>query len=653
MLFMLELPVMLLGVYYSKRSAFISVAVYLIFCLLGHKRIKLRTWKDLCPHYLLLSVGISCFLGYAFYRMWIPYRTSLPVLFGINRTRLLKMGAAGLSLLSIVGVDFIFRIILADDLHRKPAQMLRKALHELYVNRYFVVLPVYTTLLIACAVFLRDGFSSPDSVIEGISIYRTADYNTQMSRRWAIRFTNLLSKNFVMHMFAFIVCGLVVCVAVILLMRLWKPKEKKTVVLSAVVLAAVPSISYQFAFTYSVLAYAAALLGAALSSYIILQDEITWQKFLLAALCLMYSAGNYQSYVGYACGVILITLLLRIYDGENLKSVGKTMMIALGMGITGVSLYFVALKICCYVFNLSLDNYYGLGEVTPLSLLLNLPQNIIKVYSFFIEVLSLYHILYGHILIAILAVCFAEGVLISARGMERQRILLFVLGIIVLPLAMNIQFMIVSNYQTASVLASYADFLMIVLLLILFDRISVQYHEVGLRTLVGLIIALYCWVSVLIGYAQHFTQSYIGRIELMTMYDIKSRVQAMAEYTEDTRVFLAGSVISQEALDNNPMNDYLMIDLNSTMQWDVYMGATGMWDEYSREYLGWNTGIFSMEETIQIINSEQLKSMACYPKDGSIYAMDDNTIIVKLDEPPYSLNAYIVSSVESYAHILD
>lgn len=155
MLWIFELPVMLLGIHHSKSAAVFALVLYCLFCLFfGKKRKKTAVWPRRIP-FPLLTVACCFCLGFAFYRAWMPYAYTLPILPGISQRLSVTIGSVALTILSFPGMGIALGLLTEQFAawRHNAYRTVRRAAAVVFSYRWKVILPVFATMLICTSFF--------------------------------------------------------------------------------------------------------------------------------------------------------------------------------------------------------------------------------------------------------------------------------------------------------------------------------------------------------------------------------------------------------------------------------------------------------------------------------------------------------------------
>ncbi len=286
------------------------------------------------------------------------------------------------------------------------------------------------------ALFLFYGYTSPDGTNEGLFYY--------WNQNWALHRSvdDALPKragcNVVMPAIFLAFNAACTAVAMLLLADLWHIESKTLLILSTVSLVVAPSVIEQHLVIYMAYVYGFSLLMTALASYLVLAKK-GCPPFVVAVLALACGMGGYQAWIGFATGVIVMTLMLDCLQERPLPDIFRRAGKALAMGLLGAAVYFAVLQFEIHRYNIELSDKGGLSGFGAGSLS-GLGSKILQAYRDFKDYFTSGPNHTGKMLLVILlgtAVLLFLGWLRLVRRRKPQAILLAVLGLL-LPLAINI-----------------------------------------------------------------------------------------------------------------------------------------------------------------------------------------------------------------------
>lgn len=494
---------------------------------------------------------------------------------------------------------------------------------------------VFKTALIGMflchALFVVYGYTSPDGTNEGLYYFWNQQWSLSIGR-WLMRYLSAIGANVVMP--ALFVAFNAVCTAftVLLLADLWKIRSKAILVLATLSLIVAPSVIEQNLVIHVAYSYGFSMVMTVLAAYLVLARSGVLD-FAAAVLCLTLGLGGYQAWIGFTAGVVVMTLLLDCAAELPLVQIGRRFGKAAAMGLLGGGLYFAILQVEIRRYDVPLSSKGGLSEFGAGSFAANLGQGILQAYKDFAGYFTTGP---NHTGKALLLVLLGTGVLLFlclvrlVRRKKRQAAVLAVLALL-LPLAINLVDVVVPG--TVNTLMSHPMQMVVPFALALAER------EAGPGWWKNLVrfgacaaAALVCWLSTVVCYASYQTVAMAYRYVDTLTDAILARVINDPEYTEDSRVLIAGLPDESEAQEFNFLFDKSAYTKNMVF-WDGTSGVLGNWKHYIYDYHGLWIGEVSTDEYYEILDSEEFAGMPVYPAEGSLKKFDD-ILVVKLEEDP-------------------
>ena len=207
------------------------------------------------------------------------------------------------------------------------------------VLRAYAPLLLKTALLgmfLCHALFVAYGHTSPDGTNEGLYYYWNQRWALSIGR-WLMPALSAVGANVVMPAVFLAFNALCTALTVLLLADLWQVRSKAVLVLSVLALLTAPSVIEQNLVIYMAYDYGFSMLAAVLAAYLVLARR-GWHWFAAAVVCLALSLGGYQAWIGFAAGVVVMTLLLDCSEGMPLPRLLRRLGRAAAMGLLGGAL---------------------------------------------------------------------------------------------------------------------------------------------------------------------------------------------------------------------------------------------------------------------------------------------------------------------------
>ena len=308
--------------------------------------------------------------------------------------------------------------------------------------------------------------------------YHYAGAGELSSGRWLLEFVDKFVKGTHADPLTSVAALTLVVVGFLFVLDLSKVKNKLTACLCLTIFISSTLISNTLSYRFTSLGYGLAYFLAVLSIYVLIKARNNGIAVCVAGILLGLSMSCYQAYVTMFSVVAVFYAIFQCKDtelftaGDALKSIAHYLLrivCSLAMGaLFYIASLFLRLKWC----GVTLSNYNGIGQISGGSLITNLPQNILKAYQYFyayffmdklkINCLQSYGIFY--VLMALLIGMIAY-IAIKTWKTDKNRIVLLVLAVAVIPVASNAYMLIAGDkleLQMTAGLAMFAPLTMIV-----------------------------------------------------------------------------------------------------------------------------------------------------------------------------------------------
>lgn len=196
---------------------------------------------------------------------------------------------------------------------------------------------------------------------------------TTTSGRWALELSKYLFPNYSMPWIYGILSLIFLSFSACILIRAFKIESLLMQILAAVLFVSFPSTVGLFSFMFTAVSYSFAIFLTSVSFYYISRYEKLKAIFGIFVFSLAISI--YQANVPFLASLIVILLLSEIInDGFDFLRVLKHCLYYLAVLLFSLIFYYLELKIVCFIWNIPLENAYGLSDV-PLLTRLRLPYS--------------------------------------------------------------------------------------------------------------------------------------------------------------------------------------------------------------------------------------------------------------------------------------
>lgn len=482
---------------------------------------------------------------------------------------------------------------------------------------------IVTVLLSSCFnwIFITEGVMCPDAYSEGYDLYLNASWAGTLGR-WALRYWNGLTHNVVILSFNYLISIVCIVVSSLMIIDMLELKNRWFSFLTMLSTALAPAVSYQYLYGYMEMAFAFGLLFSVLAVWLFVHN-----KNILGALSLCLSLGSYQAYIGFAVTLILIILVRRLNSNENIKSILPDFARYLFFGIAGCVLYILLNKINLMVYGLQMASYGGANQISIGHSISMLGDSISKCYmaaNKFVHYPNTFR--YAAILAAGIFLC----VLIN-RNSYLNKFIIIVL-IILLPVAMNCVSIIAPDKSIAKQML-HQMILVLPLLFVIVETMDINEKLVKYGGVFSVVICLIlCFEYGIINYCSQATLNNAQKKVMSLMSTAISTAVSDENYGEDSVIFFAGVYDKEMLQEEDPLSEFSIYH-DDVVCWNYKGAVIYLYNEFSRDKLGYDLGTVSEADYDRIVNSEEFKQMPVYPAFEGMKRFD-NIYVVKMEEDP-------------------
>lgn len=502
------------------------------------------------------------------------------------------------------------------------------------VFRSYAALTVKTALIgifLCHALFLINGYTSPDGLNEGLFFYWNQRWALSLGR-WMMEYLSESVYNVVMPPVYLAFNGLCSAAVMLLLADLWQIRSKPALVLGTLSLVVAPAVIWQNLVIHVAYSYGFAMLMAVLAVYLVFTKRGA-PAFLAAVVCLILSMATYQADIGFATGAVLLTLMLLCLEETPLPVLAQKTGKALAMGLAGGILYFLILQEESARYGVPISDRGGLSHFGAGSLVSGLVGNTHLAYHDFKQYFTSGPNHLGKAMLVLLlgtVVLLGLGLLGLARRRKPQAAVLAVLGL-VLPLGINVVDVLTGTEQNY-LMSHPMQILVLFALALALRQQAPQWWRYLARFAACAAAFLVCWISTVTAYATYETVALTYRYVDTLTSAILTSVLTDEDYTSDTRVLIAGLPDESQAQKFNFLYESSAYK-GPMVFWSGTNGVLGNWKHYIYDYHGLWIGEVDLDEYYDILDSDAFAAMPVYPADGSLELFGD-ILVVKLEEDP-------------------
>ena len=451
------------------------------------------------------------------------------------------------------------------------------------------------------------------------------------SGRWnngTIFTTSLMSPsvNFILVIIILAIISLLIC-------DIFKIKNKKNMILISLIISTFPSLALSFSYLFMVEIYMTSLLLAVLAVWL----STKWKYgFIPGSLCIALSLGNYQSYIAVSVSLIIIYVIKETIDKK--KEILKDILKLFIMGILGIIIYFMILKVLLLINKTSLSNYKGADSmgIPPIS---EWPKLIFRTYKHFIGYFigkSYFRISIFESTIRILTIILTFILLINKITKEKfyknkMNIIIFIILIVLIPFTFNIVDFIAFKADLTS-LQIYSFSSLYLLIILILDKTKPNY----LNTIITILIIAIGIMNFTTINKYYFKQETYYKYTENLNNRLLNKIESTEGYYYGIPIIFKGKINSNFYKELN-----LLPNINDNITFDQSLWG-GKYIGYEDLYIYNNDRkIFTMinnefgvylnratdEERDKIKDNKDYNNMKSYPEKDSIKIIDGILII--------------------------
>lgn len=479
--------------------------------------------------------------------------------------------------------------------------------------------------------FLVTGYTGPDGLCEGLLWATNLSWNIRLGR-WLMAWSRQASLSIVMPALFFATNTVGIALASLLLADLWQLRSRWFVILTCIAFAVAPALVWQALVVHLALCFALAMLLAVAAVWLVWMQPSVF-RFVLAVVCLAFSMGGYQAYVGIAAGLTLLTVMLVCLRGEPLRPALLAAGRMLGVGVLGGAVYFGITQLELRRYGTAMADYCGANQISLGQSLARLRPSLEHVYGDFF---GYFRMETGHIgtwFWRLLVLTAVFGLVCRGLALVKRPAHLALLAVctVLLPLACNAIDVIAPDVRIDRLMSYPMQFVLPFCLAVwsLPAALRVRRLARGFGTVLA---AIVCWLFAISATATYRTVAlsyeYVG-----TLTDsILNQVMADPDYTAETRLLMAGFPDESRVQDANALYWFSQYQ-RSPLFWGGTHGILDCWPTYLYDYHGFNAGGVTLAEYEEIVSGAEFAAMPVYPQVGSMAYFGD-VLVVKLQENP-------------------
>lgn len=451
------------------------------------------------------------------------------------------------------------------------------------------------------------------------------------SGRWALKFFSLFSWIYEMPVVIGVISLLALACASGLTVRVLELSHPAAIITISALLVTYPTVACVFSFMFTADAYLISLALNILSVYLAKKYRFGW---IAAIICLAVATGIYQSYLGCAIGLFLFDCILDLFSETPVLQTVKKGLKYLVVIAAALALYQILWKLRLLRAGLEPYQYRGLDKSVSIGEYISY---IGRTWKFFWANASgksnlIYKIPFiqrGGLQFFIAALL----LLIVFKKVYKSipRLVLIALGVLLLPIALNILTLIVAGRSSTDAMMIYPFMFVFVFSVKLAEMLAGHLlrgsHPALWKApilLIVLVSGIYCWTN--------FCSSNAFYLELHLRYEssyalanrIADRMEQLEEYSPDVPVLIVGNALS-------PQYD-IQLDFSPIKHMRIAQALVNKFTiTFIRTFLGVTVPEASGKDRARLEESGFLDAMPAFPAKDSVQ-YHDGIIIIKIGD---------------------
>ncbi len=469
------------------------------------------------------------------------------------------------------------------------------------------------------------------------------DQNMITSGRWFLTVACGLTSYYTLPWLIGLLSLLWISITTVILVDILEVSRTEWIVIISGLLVSFPALASTYAYVFTADGYMLGMMLAVMAVYLTKKYKY---GFITGGLCLAFSMGTYQSYLP-VCILLCLYVLIQEFLTDDvakgtttekrfLKAKITIVIKCLGMGVIGVSLYYVILQVLLKFQGKVLDTYQGISGMTTVGGD-SFTGTLMKMYSDFVTFVLKGNILFNNVFslvaVAVIAVLFAVTIIYLVKERKLYKNVWFwiigVLLVALVPLATNVILFISPNVGYHLLMRYQYVFVLICVIAFISNYGSrLPIAEWGLL-LAGIVLCFNFAVSDNIGYSnlqKRYEKTYAYCLRLA------DRIEQTEGYYTGMPVVIMGMVGDE----NFPATD-ITTDVTGNMiglcgDFLCYNGSN--YQDFFKHYLGISIEIVEQETVGEIYNTSAIyQSLDSFPGanctqvvDGVLYVRTENEL---------------------------
>ncbi len=428
----------------------------------------------------------------------------------------------------------------------------------------------------------------------------------------------------------------------VLLCNMFKVQNKIVALCISLSIAAAPQLVNIFSNIYCADSYCLSILLATASIFLMfnkIDSKIDKLRIPLSIIFLAVSLSLYQTSIGVATSLIMFLFFNMLKDNEPITTSIKKVFKSFVFVLCGSVIYYIIAVLYARHLGVKFSSYGGADKLGFSSSLKSIPNNIANAYTFtynyfFSNSVVKNYVLHRYLLWLIFFSLFIIVFILFAiknQDLDKKviRLILMALCILIIPIFLATILFINPFYNLCLVISTPWMFVLPCILAIscgMAEKTDLRFYCNAPSIFVSLIIIWSCmWQTG----ASYTALGMTCRQASTIAQNIYCKATDLDDYSDKYPYCFIGSYLKNQGLKGEIYNRAIGT-ATAGLDFSTDNGRAGTWNYFFKYTMGISINTKSEKQAQSIRDSEEFKSMPCYPMKGSVKVID-KTIVVKFD----------------------
>ena len=411
---------------------------------------------------------------------------------------------------------------------------------------------------------------------------------------------------------------LLFAISSILIIDLFKIKNKVIQVLLVILISISPILSSTYLFYYCTLPYSFSFCCGVLAIYLYYNSKKRLFKFFVPITLIIMLLSCYQAYLAIPCTLFILVTIKNLFEH---KFTWKDTFLCIVVILLGLILYFILMKLVLLIFSIPMSSYRSANQL-GFNTILEIPNRVLLSY---IEFFNYYfrdsivnnHNQFLHISNIILLILLILGTVwkFIKEKLSFKEILLILISLMLLPLGINIITVLLGEELQLLMSSGY--------LLILY-YLGYILEDNKLFIILGSIL----FIFMIRGYLIQVNASY----EVLNNTYLKTERMAVNilndfEKSNCKQLMISGDITKIDSYSNYEDDNTYGFISTYPLFWSEYSNLSNGWERFMKYYLGSDIEFVDEATYNKILDSKRYKKIKSYPSSSVI----DDVLVIKFE----------------------